>query len=75
MSARGAGDRWMAGELPEGVRFAPNDTVQIVTGPHAGERGLVRLLLLLEPEPLYLVRPGGSRRGVRVLQSGLRRVE
>jgi hypothetical protein len=65
----------MAGELPEGASFAQNDAVEVVAGPHAGERGAVVLLLMLQPEPLYLVKLASTGRDVRVRQSRLRRVE
>jgi len=72
MSARGAGDRWLAGELPEGVTFAHHDVVEITAGRHDGESGVVVLLLGLHPEPRYLVALGAGRRDVPVRQSALR---
>jgi hypothetical protein len=72
MSAPGAGDRWLAGELPEGVTFAHHDTVDITVGRYAGESGVVVLLLSLDPEPRYLVALGAGRGDVPVWQSALR---
>ena len=72
MTSHGAGDRWLAGELPPGVRFALNDTVEVVAGAHAGAAGAVVLLLGLAPEPLYLVALGAAGRTARIRQSELR---
>ena len=70
MTHHGAGDRWLAGEAVDGVRFALGDAVRVNDGRYAEERGTVALLLALAPEPLYLVR---LQRGepVRVRQSAL----
>ena len=72
MELRGLGDRWLAGEPVPGVTFAHHDRVSIAAGRHAGERGLVQLLLAVSPEPVYLVDVGGGAHGVRVRQSALR---
>jgi hypothetical protein len=72
MSAPGAGDRWLAGQLPEGVAFAHHDTVDITVGRYAGEAGVVVLLLSLDPEPRYLVALSAGRGDVPVWQSALR---
>ena len=72
MNARGAGDRGLAGERPDGVTFAHHDTVDITEGRHAGASGVVVLLLALEPEPRYLVALEGGRGDVPVRQSALR---
>ena len=68
---RGAGDRWLAGERVDDVRFAHHAAVEIVEGRFDGERGRVELLIALTPEPQYLVAlaAGGS---VKVRQSSLR---
>jgi hypothetical protein len=68
---RGLGDRWLAGEEVPGVRFAHHDAVEIATGPHAGARGTIALLIGLSPEPSYLVTLGAPGE-VRVRQSLLR---
>jgi hypothetical protein len=72
MNIRGLGDRWLAGGAVPGVDFAHNDSVEILTGPHAEERGAIILLLGVEPQPVYLVELGSGRGAVRVRQSGLR---
>lgn len=69
---RGAGDRWLAGEPLDGVRFALHDPVEIVGGPLDGLRGTIALLMALTPEPSYLVALR-DRADVRVRQSALRR--
>jgi hypothetical protein len=75
MNVRGLGDRWLAGEAVPGVDFAHNDSVEILTGSHAEQSGVIVLLLGIEPEPVYLVALGSGRGDVRVRQSGLRAVE
>ena len=72
MTIRGLGDRWLAGDAVPGVVFAHNQSVEILTGPRAQERGTIALLLGVEPEPIYLVALGDGRGDVRVRQSGLR---
>jgi hypothetical protein len=72
MTTRGAGDRWLDGERPDGVTFAHHDTVDITAGRYAGASGVVVLLLSLEPEPRYLVALGGTSGDVTVRQSALR---
>lgn len=71
MSVRGAGDRWLAGERVDGVRFALHDRVEITSGARAGNAGAIILLLALAPEPRYLVSLDASG-DVRVRQSALR---
>jgi hypothetical protein len=68
---RGVGDRWLADERVDGVRFAHHARVVVAEGARAGARGSVRLLLAVSPEPLYLVEldAGGD---LRVRQSRLR---
>lgn len=66
----GVGDRWLAGEALEGVRFAAHDAVEVLIGRHEGDAGIILLLVALEPEPAYLVQVGGTR--VRLAQSALR---
>jgi hypothetical protein len=75
MTIRGAGDRWLAGEKPDGVAFAHNEAVEITVGRHAGEAGAIVLLLALAPEPRYLVELGSGGGDVHVPQSALRRAE
>ena len=72
MTARGAGDRWLAGERLHGVTFAHHDSVDITAGRYDGESGVVVLLLALEPEPRYLIALGDGRGDVPVRQSALR---
>ena len=69
--ARGAGDRWLAGETVEGVTFTPDQVVELARGPRAGEQAVVLLLVALEPEPMYrvLARKGDE---LHVRQSALR---
>src|SRR5690606_33005515 len=52
---RGAGDRWLAGEPVDGVRFGHHEAVVVTAGPWAGRVGRVALLLTLGDDPLYLV--------------------
>lgn len=66
----GVGDRWLAGEPLDGVRFAAHDAVEVLIGRREGEAGTILLLVALEPEPAYLVQVGSAR--VRLLQSALR---
>jgi hypothetical protein len=73
MNLRGVGDRWLAGEPVDGVRFGLNEDVEVLRGPHAGASGSILLLLSLHPEPVYLVGLGSRARDVRVPQSALRR--
>ena len=55
MTTRGLGDRWLAGEAIDGVAYAQHTLVQVVEGSRAGARGIVLLLMSIEPEPRYLV--------------------
>lgn len=48
-------DRWMAGDLPDGVEFGLNSSVAVRIGNHRGQTGAVISLQALEPEPKYLV--------------------
>jgi hypothetical protein len=68
---QGIGDRWLAGEAVPGVRFALHDAVEVVGGQFDGEHGSITLLMLLTPEPSYLVSIR-SRGDVRIRQSSLR---
>ena len=68
---RGAGDRWLAGDPVPGVRFAHHALVELRSGPRAGARGRVLLLLSLGDDPAYLVSLGGHPGEVRVRQSAL----
>lgn len=75
MSQRGAGDRWLGREPVEGVAFGPEAPVEVTAGPHAGKRGTVLLLVLLRPEPKYVVELEAGEGRVRVPQSALRGAE
>lgn len=68
---RGAGDRWLAGEPVEGVRFGHHEVVVVRAGRWNGQVGRVELLLTLGDDPLYLVRLSGEGAGARVRQSAL----
>jgi hypothetical protein len=70
-SMRGVGDRWLAGEPVDGVRFAHHDRVEITGGALDGARGTIALLVGLVPEPSYLVSRGAAG-DVKVRQSSLR---
>ena len=72
MTLRGAGDRWLAGESIAGVAFAHNEPVDIVSGPHTAQRGVVIVLINLDADPLYLIALGSGGGDVRVRQSQLR---
>ncbi|HET7232175.1 MAG TPA: hypothetical protein VFJ16_19365 [Longimicrobium sp.] len=66
------GDRWLAGDVIEGVLFARNDAVAITDGPNSGESGSILLLVGIRPQPTYLVELGNGRGNVRVRQAELR---
>lgn len=72
MSARGIGDRWLAGESIEGVSFAHNQSVLVAEGTHRGQRGNIVLLMAVTPVPRYLVRLAVGGGEVRLPQSALR---
>jgi hypothetical protein len=72
MSVRGIGDRWLAGDVIEGVSMRRHDAVQIVAGRHEGQPGLIELLMDLQPEARYLVKLDQGGRLVPVNQSALR---
>lgn len=74
MNQRGVGDRWLAGERVEGVSFAHHQAVLVADGVHSGQRGVVLLLMVVSPEPRYLVRLTGGAGDVRLPQSALRPV-
>ena len=67
---RGAGDRWLSGELVSGVQFAPLAPIQIGRGARDGQVGVVLLLTGLAPEATYLVRLADGTE-LRVRQSAL----
>ena len=46
-------DKWILGGELEGVRFHMQESVQVVSGPHAGTTGELTCVLALEPEPLF----------------------
>jgi hypothetical protein len=48
-------ERWMAGDLPPGVKFGPREVVEDLDERQRGQRGTVVALLALEPQPRYLV--------------------
>lgn len=75
MTLRGLGDRWLAGERIEGIRFAHHDRVTVVGGAHDGDVGTVSLLLGPAPDPLYLVTLERGGRAVRLRQSELHAAE
>jgi len=70
MTGPGLGDRWLAGERIDGVAFAHNEAVEVVTGRLTGQLGTVVLLMAVSPEPLYLVATDAG--DARVRQSELR---
>jgi hypothetical protein len=49
-------ERWRLGDLPPGVKFGPGIDVEIRFGLNRGKRGLIVVLLGLEPLPRYLIR-------------------
>lgn len=69
---RGAGDRWLAGEAVDGVRYGHHAAVAVTAGRHAGARGRIALLLSLGDDPLYLVLLADGQGEARVRQSALR---
>lgn len=69
---RGAGDRWLAGEPVEGVRFGHHAAVEIAGGRHDGARGRIELLMAIAPEPRFLVALADGSGTVKVRQSSLR---
>jgi hypothetical protein len=54
-------ESWMANDLPDGVAFEINHSVEIVSGTFRGKGGAVISLLGLEPEPRYLVELGSGQ--------------
>ena len=73
MSARGLGDRWLAGDPIEGVAFGPGDPVRLRVAPTRAP-GHVRLLMRGPPDPRYLVELGDGS-AVRVGQAEIEGVE
>ncbi|MEO7856364.1 MAG: hypothetical protein ABIU76_05065 [Gemmatimonadaceae bacterium] len=71
MNHRGVGDQWLADESVAGVTFAHQQPVLIADGIHRGQRGIVVLLVVLTPEPRYLVRLADARE-IQAKQSALR---
>ncbi len=63
-------DRWFSGEALPGVRFALNESVEIIAGAHAGSFGAVISPVAFDPEPRFLVELG-SGLDVEVTQSEL----
>ena len=72
MDRRGIGDRWLAGEPIAGVAFHHHQRVEVASGPRAGERGIIRLLVAMRPEPAYFVELDDAGGDLRVRQSALR---
>ena len=48
-------DLWMCQAEVPGASFTLNDSVEVVEGSLAGEKGSLISLIKLEPEPVYLV--------------------
>ena len=67
------GSAFLQQEFIVGVCFQRNESVVVVAGPHAGERGILVGLLGLELEPEFVVRTE-SGHDIHVLQPVLDRV-
>lgn len=54
-------NKWLGGEKLEAVKFLHNDCVQIVAGPHSGERGSIVSIIRFKPNPSYIVETGSGK--------------
>lgn len=73
VTARGLGDRWLAGETIDGVAFAQHEPVVLRAGRRAGRVGRVLLLASGPPDPHYLVAVDDEPRPLRLRESELER--
>ena len=46
---------FFAQQRSDTVKFCYNDTIEVVTGDHAGKKGIVVLMLEMEPEIKYML--------------------
>lgn len=46
---------WTAGDRPPAIGFAPGDAVEAIAGPRHARRGVIVLLVGIDPGPRYLV--------------------
>lgn len=54
-------DEWFTGQKVSGASFALNEVVRISAGSHAGKIGSVISLLVLGPQPRYIVETSSGR--------------
>ena len=67
-------EAFYSGKRTSEVRFAVNDSVEIVAGPHAGKGGAVISVESLEPEVTVLVELGPDGADVIVPVASLRAI-
>jgi hypothetical protein len=65
-------NNWMGGEALEGVLYALNESVEVITELGVSEAGSVITLLEIEPEPKYIVELCNGT-DVYALQSAIRK--
>lgn len=63
--------RWDHGDKLPGIAYRHDEHVRIMDGPFAGECGLVRSLLALDPEPLYRVEVDAAHVALEMGESAL----
>ena len=64
-------NRWILGEGVAGVTYSMCQSVQVVSGPHAGCRGILISVYSLRPEPLFHLE-SSENEDFRVYQSEIR---
>lgn len=68
-------DAFMMGKRTEGIPFAINDSVDIVSGPHADQTGAVIAIESLHPTATFRIELGNAGGDVIVPVSDLRHHE
>ncbi len=56
-------DQFVSGIRTDRVRFALNDSVRVLSGPHKDRVAAAISVVAIEPEPIYLVEPGSPPYG------------
>ena len=66
---------WFSLSNVPGALFKFDDAVDIITGEHKGKGGTVLSLLLLEPEPVYMIELGSGEGDVKIKEANLKASE
>ena len=68
------GQAFLWREYIVGLEYQHNDSVEVISGPHKGERGSLVSLVNLDPEPEFILEAESSQ-DIHVLQSSIARTD